>query len=78
MKRIISGIFIILFALVSMACQSPLAPDQGGEGPAKTEDLLPPQGREMPMYNLAHVAGPRVEQCGLGRVCNKVRRNDSL
>ena len=38
MKRIISGIFIILFALVSMACQSPLAPDQGGEGPAKTEE----------------------------------------
>jgi hypothetical protein len=30
------------------------------------------------MYNSAHVAGPRVEQCGLGHVCNKVRRNDSL
>jgi hypothetical protein len=34
------------------------------------------------MYNLAHVAGPRVqtprEQCRLGHVCNKVYRNDSL
>jgi hypothetical protein len=34
------------------------------------------------MYNSTHVAGPRVrtqrEQCGLGRVCNKVYRNDSM
>jgi hypothetical protein len=34
------------------------------------------------MCNSAHVAGPRVRtthgQCGLGRVYNKVHRNDSL
>jgi hypothetical protein len=34
------------------------------------------------VYNSAHVTGPRVrtpcEQCGLGHVCNKVCRNDSL
>lgn len=37
MKRIISGILIVLFALVFTACQSPAAP-KPADGPAKTEE----------------------------------------
>ena len=34
--------------------------------------------RERPMYGLAHRVGPRVDMRDLGRVCNKVYRNDCL
>jgi hypothetical protein len=64
------------------ACAPLFAPTSQDEDPAKTIRPCPPQHKEGPVCNLAHVVGPQPQtscrQSGLGRVCNKVCHNDSL
>jgi hypothetical protein len=57
----------------------PLRSDETRRRPRRRPQDLPlPQYEERPMCGSVHRAGPRVGMCGLGRVCNKVYRNDWL